>query len=120
VQALGDGRGYTCGYIGFTTGTNDALTVINQYTQRKPKNALAKYVPELERISKLKFCDTKRNDTSGLSGFPKDWSSIACKDPEFVQTQLDVGNAMYLQPALQYAKSVGVTSNLGKAIFYGT
>ncbi|KAM3589771.1 hypothetical protein VKS41_000624 [Umbelopsis sp. WA50703] len=120
VQALGDGRGYTCGYIGFTTGTNDALTVINQYTQRKPKNALAKYVPELERISKLKFCDTKRNDTSGLSGFPKDWSSIACKDPEFVQTQLDVGNAMYLQPALQYAKSVGVTSNLGKAIFYDT
>jgi hypothetical protein len=120
VEALGDGRGFTSGYIGFTTGTNDALAVINQYTQRKPKNALTKYVPELTRLSKLKFCDKQRNDTNKLTNYPKDWTHTACTDPTFVQTQLDVGHAMYLKPALKYAASVGVQSNLGKAIFYGT
>ncbi|GAB5590949.1 hypothetical protein Unana1_05849 [Umbelopsis nana] len=120
VEALGDGRGFTSGYIGFTTGTNDALAVINQYTQRKPKNALAKYVPELTRLSKLKFCDKHRNDTNKLTTYHKDWTHTACTDPTFVQTQLDVGHAMYLKPALKYAASVGVKSNLGKAIFYDT
>jgi hypothetical protein len=95
------------------------LTVINQYTQRKPKNALTKFVPELEKLSALKFCDTKRNDTSKLSAYPKTWTDAACSDPVFVQTQLDVGHAMYLRPALKYAASVGVKSSLGKAIFYG-
>ncbi|KAH8557009.1 lysozyme-like domain-containing protein [Umbelopsis sp. PMI_123] len=120
VEALGDGRGYTSGYIGFTTGTNDALTVIQQYTKRKPNNTLTKYVPELTRLSKLKFCDTGRNDTKNLVGYPKDWADTACTDPDFVQTQLDVGYAMYLAPALKYAASVGVKSSLGKAIFYDT
>lgn len=76
-------------------------------------------MPELTRLSKLKFCDTKRNDTSKLASYPKDWAHAACTDPAFVQTQLDVGQAMYLKPALKYAASVGVKSNLGKAIFYG-
>ncbi|KAI8581195.1 hypothetical protein K450DRAFT_233575 [Umbelopsis ramanniana AG] len=120
VEALGDGRGYTSGYIGFTSGTNDALTVIQQYTKRKPKNSLTKYVPELTRLSKLKFCDTQRNDTKKLSGYPAAWTKTACTDPTFVQTQLDVGFAMYLAPALKYAASVNVQSNLGKAIFYDT
>ncbi|KAI9286420.1 lysozyme-like domain-containing protein [Umbelopsis sp. AD052] len=120
VEALGDGRGYTSGYIGFTSGTNDALTVIKQYTKRKPKNGLTKYVPELTRLSKLKFCDRHRNDTKKLSGYPAAWTKTACSDPNFVQTQLDVGFAMYLAPALKYAASVQVKSNLGKAIFYDT
>ncbi|GAB5590930.1 hypothetical protein Unana1_05830 [Umbelopsis nana] len=120
VEVLRDGRGYTSGYIGFTTGTNDGLAVINQYTKRKPNNTLTKYIPELTRLSKLAFCDKGRNDTSNLSGYPTDWAMAACSDPVFVQTQLDVGHAMYLQPALKYAASVNVTSNLGKAIFYDT
>jgi hypothetical protein len=95
------------------------LAVINQYTKRKFNNTLTKYIPELTRLSKLAFCDKGRNDTSNLSGYPTDWAMAACSDPVFVQTQLDVGHAMYLQPALKYAASVNVTSNLGKAIFYG-
>jgi hypothetical protein len=95
------------------------LAVINQYTKRKPKNTLTKYISELTRLSNLAVCDKGRNDTSQLTSYPQDWSKAACSDPVFVQTQLDVGHAMYLQPALKYAAIVNVTTNLGKAIFYG-
>lgn len=49
----------------------------------------------------------------------KAWQHAACYDARFIQTQLDVGHAMYLKPAMKYAASVGVHSNLGKAFFYG-
>lgn len=76
-------------------------------------------MPELKRLSTFLFGDPKRDDTSHLVGFPKAWKTATCNDPVFIQTQLDVGQAMYMKPALKYAASVGVKSNLGKAIFYG-
>ncbi|KAG0168338.1 hypothetical protein DFQ28_003318 [Apophysomyces sp. BC1034] len=120
VQKLGDCRGYTCGYIGFTTGTNDAWSVVKQYTKRKADNDLQKYLPELARLSAFEFGDPRRDDTANLVGYPEAWKDAACKDPVFVRTQLDVGNAMYLKPAMKYAASVDVHSNLGKFIFYDT
>ena len=47
IEDIGDGRGYTAGIIGFTTGTGDLLDVINRYTELKPENALEKYIPAL-------------------------------------------------------------------------
>ncbi|KAI7900611.1 lysozyme-like domain-containing protein [Cokeromyces recurvatus] len=120
VEKLGDCRGYTCGYIGFTTGTNDAYAVVKEYVRRVPKAKLRKYLKALEALTKLPFGDPRRDDTSQLSGFASAWKEAACKDPNFVQTQLDVGHSMYLKPALKYAASVHVKSNLGKAIFYDT
>ncbi|KAG0189501.1 hypothetical protein DFQ28_003315 [Apophysomyces sp. BC1034] len=120
VERLGDCRGYTCGYIGFTTGTNDAWAVVKEYARRKPKhNKLAHYLPELARLSQLEFGDPARDNTSQLDGFPKAWKDASCRDPSFVRTQLDVGHSMYLKPALKYAASVDVHSNLGKFLFYG-
>jgi hypothetical protein len=107
------------GYIGFTTGTNDAYSVVKQYVKRSPKAALKKYLGELKRLSQFSFGDPKRDDTSKLQGFAAAWKNAACNDPNFVQTQLDVGQAMYMKPALKYAASVNVKSNLGKALFYG-
>ncbi len=107
------------GYIGFTTGTNDAYEVIRQYIKRAPKSPLKKYLPELKRLSSFLFGDPKRDSTTKLKGFPNEWKKATCNDPLFVRTQLDVGESMYLKPALKYAASVGVKSNLGKAIFYG-
>ncbi|KAI9244998.1 lysozyme-like domain-containing protein [Helicostylum pulchrum] len=119
VEKLGDCRGYTSGYIGFTTGTNDAYAVVKEYVKRVPKSTLRAYLPELKRLSNFLFGDPKRDDTSKLKGFPNAWKTATCKDPVFIRTQLDVGEAMYMKPALKYAASVGVKSNLGKAIFYG-
>ncbi|KAG0163730.1 COP9/signalosome complex subunit Csn2 [Apophysomyces sp. BC1015] len=95
------------GYIGFTTGTNDAWAVVKEYARRKPKhNKLAHYLPELARLSQLEFGDPARDNTSQLDGFPKAWKDASCRDPSFVRTQLDVGHSMYLKPALKYAASV--------------
>ncbi|KAI9485856.1 MAG: lysozyme-like domain-containing protein [Benjaminiella poitrasii] len=120
AEKLGDCRGYTCGYIGFTTGTNDAYSVIKEYVKRVPKSSMKKYLSALKALTELPFGDYRRDNTSGLSGFASAWKNAACQDPVFVQTQLDVGQSMYLKPALKYAASVNVTSNLGKAIFYDT
>ncbi|ORZ17169.1 lysozyme-like domain-containing protein [Absidia repens] len=114
-----DCRGFTSGYIGFTTGTNDAYAVVQQYGKKKHNNPFKRYLKELERLSSYQFNDPRRADTSKLHGFANVWGKAACNDPLFVQTQLDVGHAMYLKPALKYAASVGVQSNLGKALFYG-
>jgi Glycosyl hydrolase family 46 len=121
VQALGDGRGYTCGYIGFTTGTNDANYVVKEYIKRyQEKNSFTKYAKELQRLSDLPFCGNRdaRNDTSGLMGFPTVWSTQSCKDPGFVETQLDVGHGMYVEPAKRFAAQWDVKTPLGFALFY--
>ncbi|ORZ17839.1 lysozyme-like domain-containing protein, partial [Absidia repens] len=118
-EDIGDCRGFTNGYIGFTTGTNDAYTVVQDYGKRKHKNPFKRYMKELAKLSSYKFNDPRRADTSKLKGFAKVWKKTACSDPMFVQTQIDVGHAMYLKPSLKYAASVGVKSNLGKALFYG-
>ncbi|KAI8343684.1 lysozyme-like domain-containing protein, partial [Chlamydoabsidia padenii] len=123
---IGDCRGFTCGYIGFTTGTNDAYAVVREYAKRKQhskrkqqRNPFKQYMDALETLSSYEFDDPRRADTSGLKNFDKVWKRTACEDPVFIQTQLDVGHAMYLKPALKYAASVNVKSNLGKALFYG-
>lgn len=121
VQALGDGRGDTCGYIGFTTGTNDANFVVQEHISRKPtKNPFANFSAELERLSELPFCGNRdaRNDTSGLTGYPKVWTKQACKDPAFVRTQLDVGHGMYVEPAMRFASEWNISTPLGFALFY--
>ncbi|KAI8333555.1 lysozyme-like domain-containing protein [Chlamydoabsidia padenii] len=119
-ENLGDCRGYTSGYIGFTTGTNDAYAVVKQYAKRTRHHPFQKYMKALAKLSSYKFGDPRRADTSQLKGFAQTWKKAACTDPMFVQTQLDVGHAMYLKPALKYAASVNVRSNLGKALFYDT
>lgn len=110
---------HNSGYIGFTTGTNDAYAVVKEYVRRQPKANMKKYLNELKRLSSFLFGDPQRDNTKNLSGFASAWKKASCEDPVFVQTQLDVGQSMYLKPALKYAASVGVKSNLGKAIFYG-
>ncbi|KAI8368349.1 lysozyme-like domain-containing protein [Choanephora cucurbitarum] len=118
VQQLGDCRGYTAGYIGFTTGTNDAYYVVKEYVNRRPNATLKTYLPELHRLSQFLFGDPARDDISQLIGFPQAWKEASCHDPVFDQTQLDVGESMYMRPAIQYAASVGIHSHLGMAIFY--
>ncbi|KAI9492196.1 lysozyme-like domain-containing protein [Zychaea mexicana] len=122
IEDIGDCRGYTSGYIGFTSGTNDAYTVVLQYLKKNSKSPLKKSLKELKRLSQYDFSDPRRADISKLkkAGYAKAWKNAACTDAAFVQTQLDIGHAMYLKPALKYAASVGVHSNLGMALFYDT
>ncbi|OZJ02543.1 hypothetical protein BZG36_04499 [Bifiguratus adelaidae] len=121
VQDLGDGRGYTSGRIGFTTGTNDAYAVVKAYVKARPKNnPLARYLRELARLSALPFCSLERAKVTGLKGYPAAWKQAACTDKMFRDVQDRALNATYFEPSMRFAAMVGLTTNLGKAIFYDT
>ncbi|RKP14002.1 glycoside hydrolase, partial [Piptocephalis cylindrospora] len=123
VEDLGDGRGYTAGRVGFTTGTGDALELIELYNRTSTTTqakALTRYLPELRHLSSLNRCDTGRASTSQLHGFDKAWKVAALKDPAFPKAQDTLNDQMYMTPGRRFAATLNVTSPLGQALFYDT
>lgn len=110
IQDIGDGRGYTGGIIGFCSGTSDMLELVTLYTQRKPGNVLAKYLPALRKV----------NGSSSHAGldpnYTKDWKTAAA-DPAFQQAQNDERDRVYFNPAVSQAKADGLPA-LGQFIYY--
>ncbi|WP_225826209.1 chitosanase [Streptomyces naphthomycinicus] len=110
IEDIGDGRGYTAGIIGFCSGTGDMLDLVQLYTDRKPGNVLAKYLPALRKV----------NGTDSHSGldpnFPKDWRTAA-QDTAFQQAQNDERDRVYFNPAVAQGKTDGVRA-LGQFIYY--
>ncbi|KAI8049887.1 lysozyme-like domain-containing protein [Syncephalis plumigaleata] len=123
-EHLDDGRGYTCGRIGFTTGTGDALWVVERYVQQRGSNntALARYLPELRRLAALPNCDMNGKESiQHLEGFPAAWTMADQQDTKlFRHIQDSINEEHYLVPALKFAHKHGVTTPLGQAIFYDT
>ena len=111
IKDIGDGRGYTAGVIGFTSGTGDMLEVVKRYIALKPiDNPLAKYLPALERV----------NGTASHKGLGKKFVNawrLAARDEEMFLAQDSVLDAMYYKPALYYAEKDGL-STLGAFIYY--
>ena len=110
IEDIGDGRGYTAGIIGFTTGTGDLLEVVERYTELKPENELEKYIPALEQVN-----GTDSHDGLGDS-FEKAWVDAA-QSNEMIQAQNDILDEQYMNVALQYAKEDGLRP-LGQYIYY--
>jgi chitosanase len=110
IEDIGDGRGYTAGIIGFCSGTGDMLDVVQLYTDRKPGNVLAKYLPALRKV----------NGTDSHEGldpdFPKDWRKAA-QDTVFQQAQNDERDRVYFNPAVQQGKTDGL-GVLGQFTYY--
>ena len=113
VEELGDGRGITCGRVGFTTGTGDAYEVIKRYTVVVPDNPLAHFLPELLRLNTA----AKKEDTSGLKGFRRAWKQAAY-DPKFCKVQDEVTDEMYYAPSVQHAADLGLHFPLLVAAIY--
>ncbi|AWM45423.1 MULTISPECIES: chitosanase [Bacillus amyloliquefaciens group] len=114
VEALDDGRGYTCGRAGFTTATGDALEVVEVYTKAVPNNKLKKYLPELRRLAK-----DESDDISNLKGFASAWRSLG-NDKAFRATQDKVNDSLYYQPAMKRSENAGLKTALAKAVMYDT
>jgi chitosanase len=110
IEDIGDGRGYTAGIIGFCSGTGDMLEVVQAYTDAKPSNVLAKYLPALRKV----------NGTDSHKGldpnFTSDWKKAA-SDTAFQQAQNDERDDVYFNPAVSQAKSDGLRA-LGQFIYY--
>jgi chitosanase len=112
VENLHDGRGYTLGRAGFTTGTGDALLVVQKYDKQRPNNRLAAYEPALRQVN-------GSDSTAGLDGFADVWRRAA-QDPGFRQAQDQVVDQLYFQPAMRWAAREDIHSALGQLIFYDT
>lgn len=114
VEDIHDGRGYTSGRAGFTTGTGDAVEVVKKYTALKKTNPLAKFVPELEKLAKA-----ESGSVANLAGYAAAWKEAAA-DPDFRKVQDDVSDEMYYKPAMKEATAAGVKTALGMCAFYDT
>lgn len=110
IEDIGDGRGYTAGLIGFTTGTGDLEQVVQEYTDLDPDNALKDYLPVLKKL-------VGSDSTEGLGNdFVKAWKSCA-NDADFQKAQNIVINETCMSPALDFAQKDGL-SPLGQYIYY--
>ncbi|MEU6142844.1 chitosanase [Streptomyces sp. NPDC047081] len=110
IEDIGDGRGYTAGIIGFCSGTGDMLDLVQLYTDRKPGNVLAKYLPALKRVNGSDSHDGLDPD------FPKDWRKAA-QDSAFQQAQNDERDRVYFNPAVKQGKTDGL-GTLGQFTYY--
>jgi chitosanase len=110
IEDIGDGRGYTAGIIGFCSGTGDMLDLVELYTQRKPGNVLAKYLPALREVN-------GSDSHEGLDpGFEGDWRKAA-QDSAFQQAQNDERDRVYFNPAVRQGKADGIGA-LGQFTYY--
>ena len=111
IEDIGDGRGYTTGIIGFTSGTGDLLEVVTKYTELKEgNNPLEKYIPALQEVN-------GSDSHEGLGeDFVADWKTAA-DDLEMIRAQNMLLDEMYLRPAVAFANEDGL-SVLGQYIYY--
>ncbi|MEV0531178.1 chitosanase [Kitasatospora sp. NPDC050463] len=110
IEDIGDGRGYTAGIIGFCSGTGDMLDLVEHYTDLKPGNVLAKYLPALRKVN-----GTESHAGLG-SAFERDWATAA-KDGVFQKAQNDERDRVYFNPAVKQAKADGLRA-LGQFAYY--
>lgn len=110
IEDLGDGNGYTAGVVGFCTGTNDLLTLVERYTKSHPDNGLARYLPALREVD-------GSDSHEGLDpGFTDAWVQEAQK-AEFREAQDTERDRIYFDPAVRLAKLDGL-GTLGQFIYY--
>ncbi|MET7700438.1 chitosanase [Streptomyces sp. NPDC005485] len=109
VEDIGDGQGYTAGVIGFCTGTHDLLTLVEGYTEDRPGNGLARYLPALRKVDGT-------DSHAGLEGFPAAWKQEA-RVGAFRAAQDAERDRVYFDPAVRLAKLDGL-GTLGQFIYY--
>ncbi|MFF1442034.1 chitosanase [Streptomyces sp. NPDC058295] len=110
IEDIGDGRGYTAGIIGFCSGTHDMLDLVQLYSDRKPGNVLAKYLPALREVDGT-------DSHAGLDpNYPKDWRKAA-QDTAFQQAQNDERDRVYFNPAVRQGRTDGLRV-LGQFAYY--
>jgi chitosanase len=110
IEDIGDGRGYTAGIIGFCSGTGDMLDLVELYTERKPGNLLAKYLPALREVD-------GSDSHEGLDpNYTRDWKKAA-QDAQFKKAQNDERDRVYFNPAVNRGKQDGI-GVLGQFIYY--
>ena len=112
VENIGDRRGITAGRAGFTSATGDLLLLVRRYTEVKPDNVLAPYIPSLEAVNGT-------DSQMGLGGFTDAWAEAA-EDPDFRSLQDQLVDELYFVPAMTMAADLGIETPLGQLIMWDT
>ncbi|WP_425086312.1 chitosanase [Streptomyces liangshanensis] len=110
IEDIGDGRGYTAGIIGFCTGCGDLLQVVRRYTDARPHNRLAPFLPALRAV------DGSASHTGLGAPFTTAWKQAAT-DPALRAAQDAERDREYFDPAVSRAKADGL-GVLGQFIYY--
>ncbi len=110
IANINDGRGYTAGRSGFTSGTGDLLIVVEEYTKLVPGNVLSVFASALLRVRGT-------SSVVGLNGLVAAWKTAAT-DPKFIAVQDAVNNALYRDPSRALATAAGATLPLSKLAIY--
>ncbi|MFE6037491.1 chitosanase [Streptomyces sp. NPDC056452] len=110
IEDVGDGTGYTAGIIGFCSGTNDMLQLVEAYTEDHPDNPLAPFLAALREVDGT-------DSHEGLDpGFTDAWKAAA-EDPAFRTAQNTMRDRLYFEPAVRLAKLDGL-GTLGQFVYY--
>ncbi|MFE2379384.1 chitosanase [Streptomyces sp. NPDC059398] len=110
VGDIGDGRGYTGGIVGFSSGTGAMRDLVQLYTEREPHNPLAAYLPA------LRTADGGDSHAGLGAGFVSAWHTAAA-DPVFQRAQNDERDRVYFTPSVDRAKQDGLHA-LGQFMYY--
>lgn len=113
-EALGDGRGYTFGYCGFTSATGDGPQVVSGAIARS-QVAADLLRPYVERFREL--AHTREASVLGLEGFPRVWERIGTL-PGVIAAQHFIGHELYYAPALVHATKLDWKRPLAQACLY--
>jgi chitosanase len=110
IEDIGDGRGYTAGIIGFTSATDDMVSLIEPYTKQVPDNPLARFLPALRKVR-----GTASHAGLG-SAFVTAWKKAA-RTSAFQRAQDDLRDRVYFLPAVKQGVTDGL-SLLGQFVYY--
>ena len=110
IEDIGDDRGYTGGLVGFTSGTNDMLMLVEHYTDELPENGLAACLPALRAVD-----GTASHEGLGAE-FEEAWRTEAAQ-PAFQRAQRDEVARLYLDPAVDQALADGL-GVLGQFMYF--
>jgi chitosanase len=111
IEDINDGRGWTAGVVGFTSGTGDMLEVLRNYNKNKPNNSLTQYTDTL----------AIKNNSDPRKGLGNDFATAwktAAQDPVFRKAQDALTDKLYLTPAKELAKEAGFTDPLAVYCFF--
>jgi chitosanase len=118
VANIGDQRGYTFGFVGFTSGTYSGTFFLEEYQRLNPGNALVRFLPAFRRIDAGPHDSEGRNpSTEGLEEFPAAFQSCG-GDPAFRRAQIRLVNRLIWNPAMAVARKLRVRYPLTQGQIY--
>lgn len=110
-----DGRGYTAGRAGFTTGTADAFMVIDYYMKKRLTNNPFRSMYQILKRRAENF----DGSVSGLDNFCNAWKQ-ASTDSKFIRSQNKIMKILYYKPSQVYSRQLGLEYTHSRGFVYDT